>query len=146
MSDAELERRRAAQLRPRIVDLAPPKDLSRFERECWVHHSKELARVGLLTELDVGAYRMLCISYAMAMEALEKLRPTDKRRKGLDVIVPDRKYGGTKQNPAVGVFLRSAKAYQGWCVEFGLTPSARLSMRSAFEPDGDDDTDWIFNG
>lgn len=146
LSREEIAARRDAVASPKFLDsAAPPKDLSRYELEAWNLHAPELVRLGLLTDLDVGAFRQMCTAYAVAKEAVDSLRPKDRRRKGLDVIVPDRKYGGVKRAPGVGLFFQAAKEYRSWCAEFGLTPSARISLAGAFVRPNEDEDDDLFD-
>ncbi len=125
-----------------------PDDLTRHEAAVWRAHAGELARLGILTVLDEHSFRLLVVTPgAIALEALEALRPAksdgtpDRRRKDLAVIVPDRKYGGVKRHPALSVFFQAVKEYRAGCSVFGLTPSSRVSLRTAPPELEDDDAD-----
>lgn len=144
LSSAELERRRD-HARPATGE--PPEDLTRFELAIWRAHAGELARLGLLTVLDTTSFRLNVVAPgAIALEALEILRPSkadgtpDRRRRHLAVVVPDRKYGGTKRHPALSIFMQASKEYRQGCAAFGLTPSSRVGLR-ATPPDTDEDED-----
>lgn len=144
LSREELEARRD-HARPATGE--PPEGLTRHELDVWRAHAGELARLGLLTVLDEHAFRLLVVTPgAIALEALEAIRPAkadgtpDRRRKVLAVVVPDRKYGGIKRHPALSVFFQAVKEYRAGCGAFGLTPSARVSLRAA-PPDSDEDAD-----
>lgn len=159
LSKAEIERRRASEVKARPLRLRAPADLSPLELECWNLHAPELQRLGLLSVLDAGSFRFACTAYALAISSLLELRPKrkdgepDKRKKGLSVVDVDRIHGGgLKKHPAVEVYFRAADQYRRWAIEFGLTPSARIGLRPAAgaasagdSDDGaDDDDDFDF--
>lgn len=137
-SKEEIERRRAAEVKARPLRLRAPADLSPLERECWDLHAPELQRLGLLSVLDAGSFRMACTAYALAISALVELRPKksdgtpDGRKKGFSVVDVDKVHGGMlKKHPAVEVYFRAADQYRRWAIEFGLTPSSRIGLRPA---------------
>jgi P27 family predicted phage terminase small subunit len=135
LTKAELAQRRADEVKARPLAPRAPASLSKPAREIWLEHAPELERLGLLTMLDAMSFRLICEVAAVAVQALEDMRPRkadgsiDRRRKGLEVTVPDRKYGGVKRHPSLGAFFQASKEYRAWCVEFGLSPSARVSLR-----------------
>jgi len=137
LSKAELEEREAAEVKAEPVrDVDPPKDLSPHARDCWRLHAPELERLGLLTRLDVGSFRLACECYAMAISSLEAMRykrsdgENDGRRRGYEVVVKDNAHGGMlKKHPAFSTFNMAVNTYRAWCSDFGLTPSARVSLR-----------------
>jgi phage terminase small subunit len=147
----EIERRRAEEIHARPLRPVKPADLTRFEAECWDLHAAELDHLGLLSVLDAGSFRLACAAYALAVECLEAMRPAkgdgtpDRRRRSLDVVIPDKKYGGVKRHPALGTHLAAAREYRAWCTSFGLVPAARLVLRPGTlgaaerRPDDDDD-------
>lgn len=159
LSDEQIAARRRAEasLTPRPLRPKPPADLTIVERECWDLHAPELERLGLLSVLDSGAFRLACSAYALAMAALESMRPRkadgtpDERKKSFEVVVGDPAHGGgLKRHPGTLIFSVASKEYRGWCVEFGLTPSARVGLRPGRqapplgEDDGEDADDSFF--
>lgn len=161
LSREELEERRESTPRPQPVRAAtPPADLSPYARECWQLHAPELDALGLLSVLDRGSFRLACETYALAREALDEMRPKkadgtpDERTHRREVIVADKVHGGIKRHPAFLIYDTSQRAYLRWCVEFGLTPSARIGIRPAAggrpvpgdEGDGGDNGDRAFFG
>lgn len=157
LSKAEIDARRAAEVKARPLRTTAPSDLAPLERECWEAHAPELERLGLLTVLDSGAFRFACTSYMVARSAIEQMRPTkadgtpDARRKGVVVTDTDRVHGGMlKRHPAVLTYFAAVRDYRAWCVEFGLTPSSRIGLRPAAgapagaraEREDDDDFDF----
>lgn len=146
LSREEIERRRASEVKARPMSARAPADLSPHARECWQTHAPELVKLGLLSVLDSGAFRLACESYALALYALESMRPTradgepDGRTTRLSPIDVDRVHGGQpRKHPGFSVFNMAQNAYRGWCVEFGLTPSSRVGLRpGAMLPAGSD--------
>lgn len=147
LTEAELEEREELQVRP--LAPKPPKGLSPAERECWELHAHELEHLGLLTHLDTTSYRLLCTAYALAMACLDAMRPTkadgtpDRRRTGFQVVVPDER-GSVKKHPAFTEWQQATATYLRLCIEFGMTPSARVGLRPAAWSGGtvpDDDSD-----
>lgn len=137
LSKAELEERDAQEVKAEPVrDLDPPKDLSPDAAACWKMHAPELERLGLLTRLDLGSFRLACETYAMALAAMAAMRPRrsdgepDGRRRGYEVVTVDKAHGGDlRKHPAFAVFNMAVNTYRAWCADFGLTPSARVTLR-----------------
>ena len=85
----------------------------------------------------------------MAREALEEMRPrkadgsADRRTNRREVVAVDgARRGNVKRHAAYAVFNMASNTYRSWCVEFGLTPSARVSLRpGAHTPTLPDDED-----
>jgi P27 family predicted phage terminase small subunit len=141
LSKDELEARREEEVKARPLRPDPPKDLTPLERECWNLHAPELERLALLSVLDAGSFRFACASYALAITALGEMRPRkadgsiDARKKGYIVTEVDRVHGGMlKKHPAFAIYAQAVRDYRSWCVEFGLTPSARLGLRPGAQP------------
>lgn len=154
-SEAEVERRAAEEVKPHPVSPKRPADLSPLERECWDLHAPELDRLGLLTVIDAGAFRMVCQAYASARAAWESMRPRkadgsiDARKRGIEVVVPDTAHGGLRRHPGFLVWKQAQDAYRAWCSEFGLTPSSRVGLRPGVpigSAEDEDDDDAAFFG
>jgi P27 family predicted phage terminase small subunit len=158
LSADELEEREAVEIKARPLTLSAPADLSPHAAECWRRLVPELQSLGLLTVLDAESLRMACETWAIAVYALEELRPrkkdgsVDQRAKRLEVLQVDGVHGGQlKRHSGVMVFLQAQAAWVKWCTEFGLSPAARAALRpGAGRPagtgatDADDDDDAFF--
>lgn len=157
LSKEELEKREAEEIHPHPVAPRRPADLSPLERECWDMHAAELDRLGLLTILDAGAFRLLvCQPYEIARSSMLAMRPTkadgtpDRRKKGITVVIVDEE-GVTRRNPAMMPWKAAITEYRAGCREFGLTPAARVGLRPSApigtQPgDGEDEDDAFFGG
>lgn len=154
-SPADVAKRAAEEVKPHPVAPRRPRDLSPLERECWDLHAPELDKLGLLTVLDAGAFRFACQAYAIAVEAWRSMAvrkadgSVDRRRRGIEVVTEDHVHGGLRRHPGFLVWKQATAEYRAWCSEFGLTPSARVGLRSGAPigsvPD-DDDNDAEFFG
>lgn len=160
VSAAELEQRREEEVRAEPVrGLRPPDDLRGKARECWRIHAPELERLGLLSRLDVGTFRLACEAYGMALEAIDSMRPRkadgtpDRRKASLELVIVDSAHGNRlAKHPGFSVFNMAANTYRSYCIELGLSPSARVSLRPGTigkpgrDPaaDADDDEDFDF--
>jgi P27 family predicted phage terminase small subunit len=159
LSAEELEARREKEVKARPLHLDPPGHLSPYARECWEQHAPELAALGLLTVLDRGSFELACECYSLAREALEEMRPRkadgtadgrSNRRRPIDVDLGHA--GNLRKHPAFTVFNMAQNSYKSWAIEFGLTPSARVSLRpgaGGAVGDGesrDDDDDFFGTG
>jgi P27 family predicted phage terminase small subunit len=154
LTEAELEERERSEVKPHPVAPRRPAGLSSDARACWDALAPELDRLGLLTVVDGQSFALACESYALAVQALREMRPRkadgtlDGRRKGREVVVPDMNHGGMKRHPAFVAYKQAVDDYRAWCREFGLTPSARVGLRSGAPigsvPDDDEDDSAFF--
>ena len=120
------------------IPIAPecPIWLSPFAQEEWNRTSRQLERLGLLTEIDGGAFEGYCTAYGQWKEAHLILR-----EKGLTFCTPN---GYEQQRPEVAIANNAAKIMRGFIAEFGLSPAARARM--AIDPKaGDDDGEEFFS-
>ena len=163
LSEEELEARRAAEAatRARPMRRRMPTDLSPYARECWEELEAELRSLNLLTVLDRPSFRLACETYAIAREALDELTvkkadgTPDRRTRKRELTAKDGVHGGTlKRHPAIMIYQQASREFRQWCVEFGLTPSGRASLRPMGRPPGregrgpeaDDDDDFFGTG
>jgi P27 family predicted phage terminase small subunit len=136
LSAEEIEERRAKEVKARPLAPKMPTHLSPYARDCWERHAPELEHLGLLTSLDAGSFEMACEAYALARHALEEMRPRradgepDARTNRREVLDVDRVHGGMlRKHPAFSVWNMAQNSYKAWCIEFGMTPSSRVSLR-----------------
>lgn len=146
LSAAEIEARRQIP-KPQPLSRRPPSGLSPVAREIWEEHARELEALGLLSVLDSGSFRLACESYALAISALESMRPTkadgtpDERRRGYEPVTVDKAHrGDLRRHPGFVIYKQASADYRSWAVEFGLTPSARVSLRPSLPTGSEGDS------
>jgi P27 family predicted phage terminase small subunit len=94
----------------------------------WNDNAPMLLRGGVLTDLDRGAFEMLCLSYSLMRQAA-----ADLATKGLSTQ-GDR---GLKKSPAATIFQANAQLFHKIAADFGLTPRSREMLD--IQPMEDDD-------
>jgi P27 family predicted phage terminase small subunit len=120
----------AIQPPPRTKVLAPPAHLSREAKAEWKRLAPMLTKIGILSDLDRGAFAAYCQAYGrwkLAEDALENLRRKDES--GFAGMLVTTKAGNTIQNPLVGIANRSMDMMVKYAAEFGFTPSARARVQ-----------------
>lgn len=122
---------------PRPSPIAPdcPSWLDAEAKREWKRVSPELERLGLLTGIDMAAMAGYCASYSLYVKCKRVLHT-----KGLTFKTAT---GYLMPRPEVAIGNRALIELRAFCVQFGLTPSARARMQlygGPGEDDGDDDT------
>lgn len=120
----------AIQPPPRSKVLAPPSHLSREAKSEWKRLSPMLTKLGILSDLDRGAFAAYCQAYGrwkIAEDGLDNLRRKDES--GFAGMLVTTKAGNTIQNPLVGIANRSMDMMVKYAAEFGFTPSARARVQ-----------------
>ena len=100
--------------------------------EHWDRLTGYLAESNLLTQVDGDALALLCLAFVEYEEA-------DKEVSLYGMTVMSDK-GGVYQHPAVGVRTNAWKKILRLCREFGMTPSARASLKAG---DGKEEEDVL---
>lgn len=116
--------------KPRPVAPDCPGWLTAEAKREWQRIAPALERLGLLTEIDGAALAGYCQSYARWRQCQEVLK-----RKGLTFQT---KSGYVAARPEVAIGNRALIELRAFCVQFGLTPSARARMQ-LYEAGGDYD-------
>lgn len=93
----------------------------------WEQHAPEMERLGLLTGLDVGAYRLLLQHYLFALQAAKQV--------DVDGMFRLDENGVERKHPGMQVFRDNSEMYRKWASEFGLTPSSRSRLK--MEPEAE---------
>ena len=86
----------------------------------WRRYAPMLAGLGVLTEADMPAFRMMAEHFAMAIDAAEKIEATG-------LLVTDSR-GDLRKNPLAQVMRDNSAAFRMYAVEFGMTPSSRSRL------------------
>lgn len=119
---------------PKPLPVAPkcPSWLDPDAKREWKRVAPELERLGLLTQVDMAALAGYCQSYSVWKTCTETLR-----EEGM-TYTTDKGYVG--QRPEVAIAARALADVRAFCVQFGLTPSARARMTLPEAPDDDADS------
>jgi P27 family predicted phage terminase small subunit len=88
----------------------------------WARLTKELSKLGLITQLDRGALATYCGAYAMWVEAMEQIQ-----KYGTMVKSPN---GFPVQSPYLAIANRQAEIMMRIASEFGFTPASRSRITS----------------
>ena len=90
----------------------------------WKQLARPLADMGVLTEVDLIAFEMLCLHYATARQAADILNK-------LGLFVKDKNDPNEpRKNPAAQIFRDNSKHLLSYLAEFGLTPSSRVRIKA----------------
>jgi P27 family predicted phage terminase small subunit len=117
---------------PRSRTMPPPAHLDRYAKDEWKRLSRVIGRLGLLSDLDRGAFTAYCQTWSIyrhAQEALDDLARKDDS--GLGAMLMRTKAGNTIQNPLVGIRNKALRDMVRYAAEFGFTPSARARVQDA---------------
>lgn len=147
LTKEEKERRSSNEqaLRPRTDKVRCPSWLGREAKKEWRRLVGELKEIGLLSNLDVSTLAICCDAYSKYIAATQKINDTTL------VGVHTNKAGAKNLvvNPYVMVAQKYADQYKKFCVELGLTPSARMRMTTGGgnqEPEKDKLIEFIKRG
>lgn len=98
-----------------------PEHLTGYARELWERIVPQLDNLKLLKDLDGPSLEMACETYAMWREAVDK-------RKSIGMIGKGAIKGTVVIAPWVRIEISAGKEFRSWCREYGLTPSAEMSL------------------
>jgi P27 family predicted phage terminase small subunit len=93
----------------------------------WDRITSELARYGMISEVDRGAMAMVCTLWARYVEAEEMIERAARAANGTGLFVKSPN-GYPIQSPWVAVSNKSIELYRAYIGEFGLSPSARVRV------------------
>ena len=114
-----------------ITNLKPPSFLRSEAKKEWRRVVMELARLNLISDLDVMALAAYCNSYATWMDAIKKIKET-----GMLVRSPN---GYAMPSPYVKIERDAQEQMMKWLREFGMTPSSRVRVGGDGGADEEDD-------
>ena len=93
----------------------------------WDRITSELARYGMIAEVDRGAIAMVCTLWARYVEAEEMIERAARAANGTGLFVKSPN-GYPIQSPWVAVSNKAIELYRAYIGEFGLSPSARVRV------------------
>ena len=126
--DTHKDRYNDAEPQPQEGKLEPPADLSDEVRRIWVARVKDLEHMGLAFPSDIDSWRAFCEAVVVHEKACRALIGQPVLVQGLG--------GFPVKNPAIQVQRDSALTLLRLAQQFGLTPSARSTVRVPKKPDG----------
>ena len=101
---------------------AAPTHLNAAEKRKWNDVGAKLVAIGLCSELDAIALELLVRSYCGMTEAAHTLASGD-------LVIEVGEAGIPMPNPLIGIIGKQLQTLK-WCLtQFGMTPSARTSIR-----------------
>jgi P27 family predicted phage terminase small subunit len=100
----------------------------------WDKVAPELARLGLLTDLDVTALALYCQSVSMAIRADREVQ------KGLLHKTPN---GHIQPSPYVSILRGADERARRYMREFGLTPAARVGLATDKQSAADEFSQYL---
>lgn len=111
------------EVQPGLASVRCPRDLPASAKALWPKVAPVLRRLGLLTELDLLAFRdlVLCASRLAQVERLIE-------KTGF-LIRSSRGDGDLVKNPLLATATAYRRSLYQWCSKFGLTPSDRAGLQ-----------------
>ena len=108
---------------PMSTALDVPEDASVEVAAVWVRVAAELSGMGLAYSADADAFRCYCEAVVQHRKACVELADGDTLVRGM--------HGNWVKNPAIQIQRDAALLVRTFAHEFGLTPSARSTIRTA---------------
>ena len=113
-----------------VAGLPPcPKHLKGLARRCWTRVGTQVVKMRVMTEADVDALEVLCLTYQEYREAFAVIET-----QGQTYMVPRYRDDGSvfeepKIRPEARIVSDAGKRLRMLYVEFGLTPSSRARVQ-----------------
>ncbi|MCH9776451.1 MAG: phage terminase small subunit P27 family [Planctomycetes bacterium] len=125
-------------------ELPVPEDIKGAAAEAWQELAPILASMGILSEADSMAFRLLCDSYGLYLESCEHIAEHGAyyvahiTRAGIEQV---------KEHPASKARSRYWREVESMARQFGLTPSARTGLNvGTTKNDGPSELAMILRG
>lgn len=106
---------------PRAAFIEPPEELAPDVAAVWRTTVRELSAMGLAYSSDADTLRCFCEAVATHRKACAVLAKSPILVKGI--------HGNMVRNPALQIQRDAAATIRNFAQEFGLTPSARSTIR-----------------
>lgn len=107
---------------PELALPKPPANLSPAAKREWHKTGKKLLALGVISELDPGAFAIYCQNYTDWLATIEKLNKTGMLLKRHD--------GDIYVNPLFKIAAELQAASMRALIEFGMTPSSRTRVKA----------------
>ena len=125
--------------KPRVASAAIPAgwaaQMSQAAKGFWKRNARKLIDLGLLTEIDLDGFRILCELIAQRQELAKIIK-----KEGYIYIVKNKDGIMHKAHPAVAMKDKCDSQVRQYLMLFGMAPAPRGSI-SAEPPSGSDDDD-----
>lgn len=133
-------RRPLNQKEPQPEKKAPrcPAWLAPEAKKEWRRMSRQMEKLGVLTQVDAAAFAGYCQAYARWKEAEEFIS-----KHGTIFKTPS---GYIQQVPQVSIAQTYLKIMRDFCAEFGLTPSSRSRIITNAATESDDPMERLLKG
>lgn len=106
----------------------PPAHLDDYARDEWNRLAAGIHAIGLLYEVDRGAFAGYCMAYSRWRRAEEEIQKRIEKGGPLAGMVDVTKAGNIIQNVLVGIANKAAADMVNYAREFGMTPQARARL------------------
>ena len=126
------------ELQPRSAIPTWPLHLGKSARREWRRVVKDLAPLGLITNLDRAALAAYSDSYGRWSDASDELQ-----RYGMILKSPN---GVPMQSPYLAIVNRAIEQMRSFLGEFGMTPSARQNVPANKPPEVDPFKEFLNSG
>ena len=134
-----------AEPKPRRAIPDPPDELNGDAKREWIRVVPELDRLGMLTTIDRTALSAYCQAFGRWMQAERKLAQMAAREPVFEGMLIKTTNGNMIQNPIVGIANKAMADVMRYCVEFGMTPSARSRIAATPRAAEEDEASQFFN-
>lgn len=106
--------------KPPVAEPDPPDFLSDIAKTMWRHLCPKLAKVGLMTHIDIGVLTAYCSAWSDLVEATGKQagKPTAVKTHN----------GNAVQSPYVSMIRQARLDLVRFAAELGMTPAARAGL------------------
>jgi len=123
---------------PEVVLPEPPEHLSDEAKREWERAGALLLDLGVVSELDRGAFAGYCQAWGRWVEAEEALR-----RYGVVVKSPN---DYPMQSPFLAIANKALDQMRAFLIEFGMTPSSRTRVRAERQKGADPLAEFLPGG
>ena len=116
------------EFRPVTAIPAMPKHLKGEAKKEWLRITAELAKYGLISEVDRDALAMICTiwsRYVVAEQIIDRMAKKSPETAGLFVNTPN---NFPVQSPWLALSNRAMEMYKSFLAEFGMSPASRMRV------------------
>jgi len=112
----------AGEPQPDVEAPATPRDAPMAMRDFYRRYAQLLADLRVVTTADAASFRLMAMHYALALDAAARVRKDGLLRKDEN--------GVQRKHPLLQVLRDNSKVFLAYAAHFGMTPSARSSVKA----------------